>query len=190
MPRDIAFLGLGTGCAPQRLTTAQRDALVAPLAGTVIYNTTTAALEWWSGAAWGPLGGGATARDTATITTASLAAGAQATGTVALGKSCEIIAVSSPDSYPFRLRLYSTAAARTADLSRPPTSLPAAGTEHQVILDLLLNADTGYDWICSPRADGSNGDEPPAANLYYTLDNLDTVSRVISVDILHLTTET
>ena len=63
------------------------------------------------------------------------------------------------------------------------------GTEHQVILDLVLNEETGFDWILIPRASGSNGDDPAVVTLYYTIDNLDTVSRVISVAILRLATE-
>ncbi len=40
------------GFLPPRLTTAQRDAIAAPAAGLMIYNTTVNCLQWWNGAVW------------------------------------------------------------------------------------------------------------------------------------------
>src|ERR1700761_481041 len=37
---------------PPRMTTTQRDAIANPVAGMVIYNTTTTCIESYSGAAW------------------------------------------------------------------------------------------------------------------------------------------
>lgn len=46
-------------------TTAERDAIVSPATGMVIYNTTTAQLEVYSGTAWGDIGGGGSSSGTA-----------------------------------------------------------------------------------------------------------------------------
>ena len=46
------------GVLPPRMTTVQRDAIAAPAEGLVIYNTTTTALEIFSGGTWGATGGG------------------------------------------------------------------------------------------------------------------------------------
>jgi hypothetical protein len=40
------------GFLPPRLTTAQRDAIAAPAAGLMIYNTTVNCLQWWNGTVW------------------------------------------------------------------------------------------------------------------------------------------
>ena len=37
---------------PPRMTTAQRDAIASPEAGSVVYNTTTSKLECYSGGSW------------------------------------------------------------------------------------------------------------------------------------------
>ena len=40
------------GFLPPRLTTAQRDAIVAPAIGLFIFNTTINCMEWWNGTLW------------------------------------------------------------------------------------------------------------------------------------------
>ena len=40
---------------PPRMTTAQRDAIASPEAGSVVYNTTTSKLECYSGETWNAL---------------------------------------------------------------------------------------------------------------------------------------
>jgi hypothetical protein len=40
------------GFLPPRLTTAERDAIAAPAAGLMIYNTTVNCLQWWNGTYW------------------------------------------------------------------------------------------------------------------------------------------
>jgi len=46
------------GALPPRMTTVQRDAIVAPAEGLLIFNTTTNSLEIFSSATWGATGGG------------------------------------------------------------------------------------------------------------------------------------
>lgn len=43
------------GFAPPRMTTAQRDAIVSPITGLEIYNTTTGKKDYYNGSAWIPL---------------------------------------------------------------------------------------------------------------------------------------
>ena len=38
-----------------RMTTVQRDAIASPVAGLVIYNTTTNVLDFYNGTVWGPV---------------------------------------------------------------------------------------------------------------------------------------
>lgn len=40
------------GFLPPRMTTLQRDAILAPAAGLIIYNTTVNCLQWWNGTIW------------------------------------------------------------------------------------------------------------------------------------------
>ncbi len=53
----VAFSGsTNPGLTPNRLTTTQRDALVSPTNGTIIYNTTTNRVNSYEGGAWGENG--------------------------------------------------------------------------------------------------------------------------------------
>jgi hypothetical protein len=102
-----------------------------------------------------------------------LAPNAQSTGTIfLLGKTFDIIKVISAVAAPVRIRLYSSVAGRTADLTRNRYTPPTAGAQHQVIMDLVLTLNTGYTWIMSPIARGSNA--AGLTEVYYTIDNLDT----------------
>lgn len=127
-------------------------------------------------------------RNTATKVTASLAANAEEQGTVALAKSFRLVEVSA--SRPCRIRLYSTAAAMTADSSRPFTTPPTAGTQHGVICDLLLLTAGQYTlWIMSPAAAGSNCETTPTTSISYAIQNRDTITATVSVTFTFLTSE-
>lgn len=128
-------------------------------------------------------------RSTTILTTGSLVALAQETGVVDLGKSFDLISVSSSGTIPFRLRLYSTSIARAADLSRPRTARPTISSQHEVITDLALNSSTGFTWILSPKAVGSNGDNPASANIYYTVENLGSITASIVANLIHIVNE-
>lgn len=45
------------GFLPPRMTTAQRDAIASPATGLMVFNTTAAQYQFWSGSAWSGLGG-------------------------------------------------------------------------------------------------------------------------------------
>ena len=67
-PNASAILELSTtqrGLLPPRVTTTQRDAICSPAEGLTVYNTTTDALNYYTGSAWSaPGGGGAAGSDT------------------------------------------------------------------------------------------------------------------------------
>jgi hypothetical protein len=80
-----------------------------------------------------------------------------------------------------RIRLYSTAAARTADASRPVTTRPIAGTQHGVIVDIVLTG--AMTWNLSPLAPGANGDSPTASVCYATITNLSGSTTTITITV-------
>ena len=121
----------------------------------------------------------------------TIASLAQATGFIIMVKSIQII--SAMVDQPCRVRLYSTAAARNADLTRMTTTPPTPGTQHGVIMDLVLStAAVGTfpaTWFLSPAAIGNNDDNPPSSNIYYTVDNLTASTTNINVTITYLPNE-
>src|SRR6266446_4001985 len=46
------------GFLPPRMTTTERDAIVSPAAGLLVYNTTTNQLNYYNGASWQLIAGG------------------------------------------------------------------------------------------------------------------------------------
>ena len=134
----------------------------------------------------GPPGSGASiARADTTFTTASLASAAEEDGTVALGKGGVIYTVTvSSDA---RVRLYSTAAQRTADAARIPGVDPNKNSG--LLLDLLLNANTGLLWALSPKAVFENGDSPATTAIYYRVRNQGVASAAITVTITAIPVE-
>jgi hypothetical protein len=121
----------------------------------------------------------------------TIASLAQATGFIIMAKSINVLSVLVDQ--PCRLRLYSTAAARTADLARSTTIPPTPGTQHGVIMDLVLStAAVGSfpaTWLLSPAALGNNDDSPPSSNIYYTVDNLTAVATAINITVTFLPKE-
>jgi hypothetical protein len=107
----------------------------------------------------------------------SMAAGATVTGTLTMAKSFLLLEVVC--NYPTRIRLYSSAVAQTADLSRPYTIPINLGTQHGVICELVLSSGS-LSWPLSPAAYGSNLDTG-SATIYFTVTNMDIVSRSLSV---------
>jgi hypothetical protein len=97
---------------------------------TLVYD---ASLGTW---VFGAGSGGSGARSDLVHTTASLANLAVATTTVALGKTAAILRVTADRAC--RLRLYSTAAHRTADAARPADE--ASTDEHTPILEIIFTA--------------------------------------------------
>jgi hypothetical protein len=127
-------------------------------------------------------------RVTTTFQTASsIGPGVTDSGAWTMAKSLVAIAVTvDVDS---RVRLYSTAAARDADVGRG-TLPPTAGTQSELILDLsLAAATTGLVWVCTPAAMGSNADGSPNTNIYYNVTNNSGSAHQVQVTIKYLILE-
>ncbi|MGI8542053.1 MAG: hypothetical protein ACR2MD_01070 [Aridibacter sp.] len=121
------------------------------------------------------------------LTTSSIADSAETSGTIALGKSFDLLRVAA-NKY-CRITLYKTAAARSIDAARIFGSRTYIGTSHGIILDLKLTAATGLSWLCSPDVNGSNGDIPAATNIYYRVQNLSGSASAVSIDFIRVENE-
>lgn len=113
--------------------------------------------------------GVALTQDDIVATTALIADGVTGTGTLPAGKSF-LLKKLVADKH-CRIRLYKTAAYRTADAARAFGDRSYRGTEHGIICDVKLTAGTGLEWDMSPDAFGSNGDVPGVENIYYAIEN-------------------
>lgn len=102
-------------------------------------------------------------------------------------KTFQVIYVESQLSYPVRLRLYSSEDARDADILRTIYTPPTIQTQHQVIMDLYLNDETGYTWQMSPIACGSTLDG--LATIYFTIDNFSPLALHHLLDVTIITFE-
>lgn len=134
------------------------------------------------GVRWAAAGGG---RGDVQVVTASLADLAVETGAVALGMSTRILRISA--DVPCRVRLYSTAAYRTADSAR---NIGTAVTgEHGMVLEVVLV--TGNLTLdLNPQAIGSNMDGPPTDDLYYSIQNRSGGTTAVTVSIVRQILET
>lgn len=166
-----------TPITPQMLKDAGRVAQL-PLAPTDLV------IIWQSGAMVvadaSDVGGGSQVRQTARITTASLASQATQIGTVALGKGYRLLIIDT--SAPCRVRLYTTAAARDADLNRQIGFEQPQGSSLMlefISTPALLTADL------SPTVDGFNSD----GLAYYSVTNLGYSATPIVIDLTYLPTE-
>lgn len=124
-------------------------------------------------------------RATATATTSSLAANASdSSQNITLGQG--FTALSIRTTRPARVRLYSTAAARTADLSRAIGTDPASSAG--VILDYVtIAANTTYS--LSPLVTGANLEASPTDAISMTVTNLDSTTGTVTVTVVWLRTE-
>jgi hypothetical protein len=100
-------------------------------------------------------------------------------GTTTIGKSFAITQLSA--TCACRVRLYSTAAQRTADALRPPTVAPAIGSSHGVICDFVLNALVGLNFICSPEVYGANCESTVVSQISYAVENLSGTTQSVGV---------
>lgn len=133
----------------------------------------------------GSSGTGGLVRQETVVTTASLANNATEDDVVALGKSFELFKVEADRHC--RVRLYQTAAARTADAARPIGTDPdtAAG----VIADFAIDGTSGLTIVCQPRVSGENHDAPIVSNIYYAITNMSGGASTVEVTFTHAITE-
>lgn len=118
-------------------------------------------------------------RTTIAKTTAALATGASETGSWSIGTKSAVL-LNAASTNQSRLQLYSTAAARDADASRPVGTPPTSGSENEVLLDLVLVTSDipSLSWIASTPVILANGDSSPADTLYYRITNYDGSAAV------------
>lgn len=146
--------------------------------GDFYLNTSNGDLYKQAAGAWGSpvinVSGSSPSRSTVTKTTASLANGASEQSTVTIAKTFSIAKIVVDGDC--RVRLYSTAAAATADSSRAFTAsllnAPYVGTQHGCIMDLQLVGSSNYTWILSPEAEGANVESSPSSSITYIITNL------------------
>lgn len=125
---------------------------------------------------------GAITRQTATHATATLDTNATEQAGITLSPSFEVLRVSADG--PCRIRLYSSAAARAADLSRPVSTTPTPGTG--LILDVVLTAAGSLD--LDPHAHGANMETEPRGILPAAITNTGP-SVALAVSFVYLTRE-
>lgn len=111
-------------------------------------------------------------RKVVTLTTGVLAQGDTETGVVALGLVFEALRVTL--SGAARLRLYSTAAARAADASRPYTTRVVSGSG----LILEVRSLAALDQALDPHAHGANFETVPTVDIPYAVQNLGAAGAV------------
>lgn len=111
-------------------------------------------------------------RKTIEFNTGDIGVGENNIGSIETGKMFVIEKIITSTAEPFRLALYQTASQRDADEAREFDDASIRGTEHGLILDLLLDDVTGYLWNASPVAMGRNGDSPLSIESYWRVYNL------------------
>jgi hypothetical protein len=134
-------------------------------------------------------GGLPTSLSQSTIGTNGLSPGASQTGTITMAPVFTLVFVKV--SSAARVRLYSTQAACLADVGRSNSVPPTPGLANYVISDHYL---TGIGLVplafpCSPPCLGASQDVSPGSTIYYTVNNLASISTSITVTLLYLQME-
>jgi hypothetical protein len=128
----------------------------------------------------GPAGatGGITARRTVSFTTASLSAQGLTTNDVTLNLAASLYKMAV--NRPARVRVYGTSAYRSADVSR--TADTDASGDHGLLAEVIFA--TGLLSITfAPVTQLVNMDVSPTTTLYFAVQNLDTVTGTVTVDL-------
>jgi hypothetical protein len=129
-------------------------------------------------------GGGLQARATVTATTASLARNATDSATnITLGKGYVLYSIQT--SRKARVRLYLTAAARSADLPRQVKTDPASTAG--VVLDYSTPGTAAY--TLSPLVYGANTETVPSTTVSMAVTNTDTATGTVAVTLVFLRLE-
>lgn len=129
-------------------------------------------------------GGGGTAifRSSTAITTASISAGATATGTITLPKSAVLLSIQL--SRASWLRLYNSASASTADALRIRTDDPQPG---QGVVTEVIAASAGTT-VLAPTVNANNMEATPSTDYPYRITN-DGASGTITITVTYLSLE-
>jgi hypothetical protein len=124
----------------------------------------------------------------------SYTAGQVRTYSLTMAKSFLIWRVTEATGKKFRLRLYSTSAARTADATRSHTIPLTLGTQHGCILDLYINQSQAVTpFMLSPVVLGANNDgnisSTQATTVYAAIDSVEATTQNISAVISYVALE-
>lgn len=138
----------------------------------------------WQGGAMVVVGasdvGGSQVRQTATITTASLAPNTSAVGTINLGRGYRLLTINT--SSPCRVRIYTNAGDRDADLNRQ------FGVDRPQGVGLMLEFVSVAGLLAadlSPTVDGFTA----AGTAYYSVTNRGQDAAIITIDLDYLPTQ-
>lgn len=127
---------------------------------------------------------------TVSTTNDSFTAGQQRTYDLSMAKSFLSWLVTEATAKKFRLQLYSTSAARTADLTRPYTVPLQIGTQHGCLLDLYIEQSLAVTpFKLSPPIVGSNADVSQATTIYATVTSNELATQNIQVTISYVPLE-
>ncbi len=130
---------------------------------------------------------GSGTRSVGEATTPLLAAGATHEGTITLALTYAALVIEL--SHAARLRLYSTAAFRTADAARGIGTLPEGSpNEHGLMLEVITTADN-LILLLAPAVIGYNGEDSASASIPYSLTNLSGASAVVTIAVTHVPLE-
>lgn len=93
----------------------------------------------------------------------------------------EVFKVTSVGNKSCRLRIYDSASARTADLTRDPSQLPTAGTG--IFLDVILTPSNTWVQLLNPlaRIIDTSGNYSPTVMTYCTVDSYDVGTNDINL---------
>lgn len=127
-------------------------------------------------------GGGLPTRSSSEFTTSALAAGATATGTLDLAPSYRLLRIAT--DRPARVRLYTNAAKRDADLDRPIGVKPTG--DHGRVFEAILTPELpAFD--CSPVVNGFT--EDATVEVPYSITTTSPAGGAVTVTLLWIPTE-
>lgn len=158
------------------------DVVIATPANNDVLTYETSSGKWKNKAA---AGGSSAVRTTASVTTASLAAGATEQGTISMAKEGTLLVIQVSGSA--RVRLYSTAAARNADVSRSIGTTASSGSG--LLVETVQNSASLFTLPLGPVAGILNLDSPITSTIYYSVTNLGSSSAAITVTFTYIPVE-
>jgi hypothetical protein len=123
-------------------------------------------------------------RGTAQVVTDSLANNASVSCDFALGKTGLLLRIQT--DVPARVRLYTSAAARTADLARPVGSNPGSGAG---LIAEVVTSIGGLDIAMTPAPVFANLEATPVATIPATITNTSGLTTAVTVTVTVLTLE-
>ena len=117
----------------------------------------------------------------ASISSPVLNPGNQFQGGILMAKSFYLIQLTV--NGPARVRLYSTQAAQSADISRSLTAPVGLGTGQGIISDVEMDGAGTWQYVDTV---GSNGNSPQSNLVYITIDNIGLASETVVASLLYV----